>query len=301
MPNNLSWALLDFCYTHWNVGLVIVSATNHPCHLTAYITDKPPLKHPLTRVLRGLITPWGAYHCFVAYTEYEQTEPGDTLIHTFWINDWHEHQKRWWLLKGTMDGGQESLSNSPIIEHTHPGGMPEFVNLRPNNPGDLCTIRDQTGNPCPNHWLNLKEVVPDEEATMIWNYWLVTDWKDDLYRFQTIAEPNILNITIYARFKSVGTRPGTRVLKLGIKTHGVYSQTTTLACTLAWQYKSWSHDTNPVTGNAWTPVELNDLQAGVSCSYVTGVGWAQMSYCTQIFLTVHRGLCIPNPHPGPYP
>ncbi|MBA7580736.1 hypothetical protein ES708_22630 [subsurface metagenome] len=64
--------------------------------------------------------PWGVYYCFVAWQSVEQTEPGDTLIHTFEVPAWSYCQIKWLAFRGTV-AGQLSPSVSPIFKHHHPG------------------------------------------------------------------------------------------------------------------------------------------------------------------------------------
>ena len=78
-------------------------ATNVPCHLTCYWTASEPKKHPVTRVIRGLVVPWYTYFCFVAWHAVAQVEPGDTLYHTFHVTPWEIGQKRWFTFRGNVD------------------------------------------------------------------------------------------------------------------------------------------------------------------------------------------------------
>lgn len=117
------FAVMDCLYTHWDIGLVITLATNVPCHLTCYYTDKKPLKHHRSRIVRGLTVPWGTYFCFVAWKELEQLEYGATLYHTFNFTEWVKCQTKWFTFRGEVD--LESVpSVGPIFEHHHPGPPP---------------------------------------------------------------------------------------------------------------------------------------------------------------------------------
>ena len=73
--------------------------------------------------------PWGVYYCFVAWQSVEQTEAGDTLIHTFEVPDWSYCQIKWLAFRGTV-AGELSPSVSPIFKHHHPG-MPTILTLYP--------------------------------------------------------------------------------------------------------------------------------------------------------------------------
>ena len=96
-------------------GMRITITTNNPCHLTCYYTDKEPGSHRTSRNQRGLTLPWGVYYCFVAWLSLEQTEPGDTLIHTFNITPWAYCQTKWFAFRGTV-AGEVSPSVSPIFK-----------------------------------------------------------------------------------------------------------------------------------------------------------------------------------------
>ncbi len=113
-----NFAVLTIAYSHTATSIIITITTNNPCHLTCYYTDKKPLKHHTTRIVRGLEVPWGVYFCFVAWKAVEQNEPGDTLYHTFTIPEWSYCQTKWFTFRGTVD---EVLSPSvgPIFMHHH--------------------------------------------------------------------------------------------------------------------------------------------------------------------------------------
>ncbi len=111
-----NFAVIDIAYLYFDNCVRILITTNTPCHLTLYYTDKKPGRHETSRTDRGLTLPWGAYFCFVAWQEGEQTEPGDTLIHTFEICDWYICQTKWFAFRGTV-AGELSPSVSPIFKH----------------------------------------------------------------------------------------------------------------------------------------------------------------------------------------
>lgn len=114
------FAVLAIAYFHLASSIFIVTITNNPCHLTCYYTDKPPVRHRVSRIVRGLSLPWGAYWCFVAYKEIEQQEDGDTIIHTFEVPDWLYCQTNWLCFRGTV-AGELSPSVSALLKHHHPG------------------------------------------------------------------------------------------------------------------------------------------------------------------------------------
>ncbi|MBA7575047.1 hypothetical protein ES708_16863 [subsurface metagenome] len=115
-----NFAVINISYSHTATSVIITITTNTPCHLTCYFTDKEPVRHRTARNQRGLTLPWGAYYCFVAWLSLEQTQAGDTLIHTFEVPDWSYCQTKWFAFRGTI-AGQLSPSVSPIFKHHHPG------------------------------------------------------------------------------------------------------------------------------------------------------------------------------------
>jgi len=78
-----NWAPLTETETKIDDGFEIVVTTDIPVHLFLRWTDKPPLTHPTTELRRGLLVQTATRYCFVAFSENEQLEPGDTLTHTF--------------------------------------------------------------------------------------------------------------------------------------------------------------------------------------------------------------------------
>lgn len=290
-------AVVDICYTHWDKGLVIALPTNVPCHLTCYYTDTTPRKHHVSRIVRGELVPWATYFCFVAWKEIEQSEAGDTLYHTFHFPEWIPCQTNWFTFRGNIDL-ELSPSVGPIFKHHHPGGLPQDVTLRPNAPGDLCTIPGQVGATCPNHYLNLDDIIPDEDATYIYNNKSVSSWFSDLYEMENINPSEvtkITSITLYARLKRIGGMPYAAGAYILLNTHGVTYQSGLLSpLGIDWEYAWWTITTNPFTGEAWTPQEINNLQIGVKLRAYWGVGWRTWSACTQLYAIIHRGIeCIP--------
>ena len=114
------FAVLEVSYFYKPTSIVIACRTNNPCHLTCYYTDKEPVRHATSRVVRGLALPWGAYWCFVAWKSVEQTEEGDTLYHTFEVPDWSYCQVKWFTFRGTV-GEAISPSVTALLKHHHPG------------------------------------------------------------------------------------------------------------------------------------------------------------------------------------
>jgi len=285
-----NFAIPLITYTHWDIGLVIRLPTSVPCHLTCYYTDKKPLKHHRSRVIRGLDVPWATYFCFVAWKTVEQTEIGDTMYHTFHFPDWLEGQTKWFTFKGEVDLSAIP-SIGPIFEHTHPGGLPRIIILRPNAPGDLCTIWEQVGAFCPGHYLNVDDEIPDEDTTYIFNRFGATNYRSDLYNIPTATFGKIDSLRVYSRMKRIGGYAYAFSAYILIKTHGTtYRSIHYSSWGTSWSTVSFLWTTNPFTGLPWTQEEINDLQIGITLRCYWGVGWATYSACTQLYAEVTRGI-----------
>ena len=288
-----NFAVLDLAYTHYDAGIYICVKTDVPCHLTLYHTTSAPRRHRTSRNQRGLTLPWGVYYCFVSWTAVEQEEEGDTLYHLFNVYPWMVLTTKWFAFRGTING-ELSPSVSALFEHKHPSGLPMVVDLRPCFPGDVCSIRQEVGAPCPDHWKNVDDIVPDEDETYVEAYAPTgTLWRSDLYKIERGRLEKIESVTIIGRFKSFGTRYPTRVAALTLKTHDFVYTTPTFAFSSAWTDQPWEHPVNPFTHEAWTQSEFDTLQIGPRLGIVRGVGWAQRGFCTQIYAHITRGIICP--------
>jgi len=84
MANQL-WAPLTISYWQHLQQVTVTLTTEVPCHLWLRWSWQTPLKHPTTRIVRGLPVFSDTYLCFTVYNDIEQNEVGDTLTHTFWL------------------------------------------------------------------------------------------------------------------------------------------------------------------------------------------------------------------------
>ncbi len=191
MPTSLQlqhFAVLSLSYSHTATSAVITCVTNNPCHLTCYYTDKEPVRHSTSRVLRGLALPWGAYWCFVAWRSTEQIEPGDTLSHSFEIPDWSYCQTKWFCFKGTV-AGAPSPSASALFKHHHPGAKP--ILFEHYNTGD------DTGHIVAMTLWEAQTFTPQVSHT-------ITSFKLKLYR---VGLPGEITVGIRATSESLPTGP----------------------------------------------------------------------------------------------
>jgi len=110
-----NWAPLDWTHEPLPTAYQVQVETDAVAHLYMRHTLIPPRKHPIERFRRGLAMPWNTYYCFVAWTETEQEEPGDSLEHTFIFYDWPVCETRYFYFIGTKRL-YPTPSASPIFE-----------------------------------------------------------------------------------------------------------------------------------------------------------------------------------------
>jgi len=96
-----NWAILTIAYYNSFDGVIITVTTDNPCHLYIRISDQFPQKHIHPAESRGAQVQTYIDQCFVAYTDIEQTEPGDTLVHIFDVAPWETCQTKWFYFWGT--------------------------------------------------------------------------------------------------------------------------------------------------------------------------------------------------------
>ena len=123
-PQLFRFGVLELDYILTGDGYLITCRTNNPVHLWLRWTTTVPQKHIHARIVRGAQVGTYIDQCFVVYTDVEQEEPGDTLIHTFIVEPWPHCETRWFYLWGTI-AGETSPSASAIFKkhriYTPPG------------------------------------------------------------------------------------------------------------------------------------------------------------------------------------
>jgi len=112
----LHFAVLTIAYANSADGVIITVTTNNPCHLWLRISDHMPQKHLHAAESRGALVQTYIDQCFVAYTDIEQQELGDTYTHTFAVAPWPVCTLKWFYFWGTV-AGQLSPSASPIFAY----------------------------------------------------------------------------------------------------------------------------------------------------------------------------------------
>jgi len=122
------WALIT--YGHYWLGAVlhISVATDTPVHLSITHTETKPVFYSTGKIVRGEAFMANPRYAFINATEQEQTEPGDTINHTFTIPGWTDGLQRWWYFDGTI-GGQPTICNTGFI-HAQAFNQEEAFTMR---------------------------------------------------------------------------------------------------------------------------------------------------------------------------
>lgn len=291
IPPSEHWAVGEIWQANYNVNACTRVSTTNPCTLTMYVSDTPPTAVEGFKTQRGTQIKCLDYFSFRNYRDYAQKEKNDSMYHTFFIHRLKEGQKYWFCFTAERDYlGTKSVA--PVFQRTHPGGPPFTTIRRPDARGDLCQINSQIGRGCPNHYLNVDEATPDEDATCVrclgpWTVYYLTD----VYNIPDLGteERPINQVHITNRMRRQGGYAYACHAKHALKTHGVVylSDDIELGPTSYKNYH-WHLYENPHTLLPWTTQEVNDLQIGVALSYYSGVGWGTMGYCTQNFCKIYH-------------
>ena len=117
-PPIQNWLIINSAQERTLTGEKITIYTNVPCHLWMRYTLINPKIHKITRLRRGRSAMEDWYFCFDVYTDNDQEEAGDTLVHTFIKEPWPYCEERWYYFHGNVNG-IPSPSTSPIF-YKHP-------------------------------------------------------------------------------------------------------------------------------------------------------------------------------------
>lgn len=113
--------------THQGIWLADCAAiritTNVPVHLTMRYTAKEPVKTLHPKEKRGVLWYYDNKLCFVEWSQVDQDEAGDTLVHTFGGLCFPQCLPLWYYFQGTA-GGAPSPSNTAIFMSHNPWPPP---------------------------------------------------------------------------------------------------------------------------------------------------------------------------------
>lgn len=163
--------------------------------------------------------------------------------------------------------------------------MPSEI-LRPNAPGDECNVDYAKDHPCPNHYMEVDEVSPDEWSSYISNNDGVNVWQRDLYNIPNGSGIGIITkIKLYFRVCNFYGTSG--IAKGAIKTGGTAYETPVQTAGEGWTTKSYEWAINPKTESAWTWSDINALQIGVALWGGSQAHTGIRGECTQVYVEVY--------------
>ena len=155
-------------------------------------------------------------------------------------------------------------------------GSSGFIVLRPNASGALAGL---TTSGCAANWQCVSEVSSDDDATRVIR--ASNTYATDVYAFpdSTFTCP-ILSVTVYCRARFT---QATGAVKPAVRIAGTLYEGT--AQNLTTTYANYNHRwlTSPATGSAWTWLEVNNFEAGLS---LQGQNAGFPAYCTQAWIEV---------------
>lgn len=275
----------------YNTNVCFRIATTNPVTLRCFFTDEEPTLIEKLKSRRGSEILCFDHYRFISKRTYVQKEKDDSIYHTFFLDKLKTGQKYWLCFDAKVNFNQ-APSSAPIFARVHPEAPPFTTMRRPDAPGDLCTINQQVGDPCPNHYLNINEASPDEDTTCIWALLGgTTGWRKDLYKIPDLIANDrpIRQVHITARCRRYGGMYYAAKFKMIGKTNGVIFESGIINCP-DWQYNNFHmhYYDNPVTGLPWTFEEVNNLQIGVNLKWYWGVGWVTTVRCTQVYCKIYH-------------
>jgi len=157
--------------------------------------------------------------------------------------------------------------------------------LRPNAPGDECSIPFEKGAACPNHYQNVDEVSPDDSGTYVRLKTPYDTWKRDLYSLPASSGSGTINfIKIY--FRCCRYENYVAYAKPSLKSNSTVTDGTQILPPRdqGWTTYSEQWNTNPANGQPWGSdwSVIDTLQIGVSLYSLE----PEPVYCTQVYLEV---------------
>lgn len=114
-----NWQLLTYTLTTTCTGYIVQFTSDVACHCWARWSAATPRVHPKPVLVRGVRVRDDLRFCFTVYTDFEQDEDGDTLIHTFTLDPFDDCQTRHFYFFATI-GEAWSPSTSCIFTISRP-------------------------------------------------------------------------------------------------------------------------------------------------------------------------------------
>ncbi len=115
MPCNISVRDIDFQPS--DTGVRIRVTTDVPSHLFVRLSLKKPLVHMKPSIRRGVAFAEDVRFCFTVFGDNPQNEWGDTLEHTWWMEDWPVCTTKWLYVWGLRAGEVCVSTTAPFKYH----------------------------------------------------------------------------------------------------------------------------------------------------------------------------------------
>lgn len=289
-PPPSAWATSDFWQNDYRTSTCIRVATTYPCTLKMYFTYKKPTPVESYRPTRGGTQLCLDHYNFVSYTSHDQKETDDSMYHTFERTGLTDGDEYWYVFSGDV-AFHPSNSTGPIFHHVHIEGPPMTTIRRPDAPGFRCsTYFYGTPHACPDHYLNVNEATPDEDASFLRGDTINNWWDYEQYQIPDLLpfDRPIEQVHVTIRIKRVGGYAYVDIARHALRSHNTnWFDTRHYTSGTNWHNRHYHFYTNPITGLPWTVQEVNDLQIGVSLRRVTSVGWTARGYCTQVYCKIY--------------
>lgn len=163
--------------------------------------------------------------------------------------------------------------------------MSSAERIHPDAPGDQCVFPFEAGASCPDHYQNVDDTDPADEDTTYVAAQVTPGFGYELYEIPAasfIGKPREVTVRFRCRADEVPTRPSAEAV---IKTNGSVYEAGAQTVTTSYDDYSYTWNTNPATGAAWTREEIDSLQIGVGLRRpsLSGTG---LTLCTQVYVEV---------------
>ena len=182
-----------------------------------------------------------------------------------------------------------------------------IVIIRPNATGDA---NGCGASPVVDHYLNVREVVQDGDATRV-DSESQPAFNTDLYQLEDVSFPVVCvinSVTVYYCCEA-WLAPWWGCAAALIRTGGVTYDITgiwnpgfgggAIAPALIYTLYNVVWALNPNTGLAWTKAQIQALQAGIGLRRTDWTGGGSRTCCTQLYVAVDYSFIIPTAQTNP--
>lgn len=139
--------------------------------------------------------------------------------------------------------------------------------LRPNGAGSECSIPDEIGAACPNHWQNVDEAICDETTTTVQDWGAAPQpYRRDLYAIESrTTETGTINSVKVVVCAHEGVPSYHRFYRPVLKSNGVVTDGTEVDHDTGNVYSNFSQTwvLNPADSEAWEWTDIDAMEIGI--------------------------------------